>query len=330
MQNDTATVTTDGSNTTVIDCSGDNNKKTTDCEKINKHTPHPMIKHIVCSGGGITGLTFYGILKTTHQNKVWELKNIKSFYGTSAGSIMAVMVALDYEWNILDDYIIRRPWQNVFKINLAAVFDIVNCKGVFSKKIFEDIFSPLFACKDIPMTVTMKEFYELTKIDIHIFTAELNAFKCVDISHTTHPDWKILDAIHASCSIPFLFAPLFDGEKCYADGGILLDYPLDICLKNGAALDEIFGINRMYRIKTRLSSDSSLFDYMSVLVNKSHMHFLYTPYNTIPNEICIEDEPLQIQGFYDTAASPEERIRLIKRGIELANDFVLHHDTILV
>jgi len=120
-----------------------------------------------------------------------------------------------------------------------------------------------------------------------------------------------------------LFAPFFRGDECYADGGILVDYPLDVCLQDGAALDEIFGINRMYRIKTLLNTDSSLFEYMSVLVNKSHTHFLYTPTNTIPNEICIEDEPLQIQGFYDTAASPEERSRLIKRGIELANDFVL-------
>lgn len=320
MQNDISDI--NDTDNTRIDTNGCNSETAKEAKE-NPNPSPPTIKHIVCSGGGVTGLTFYGILKTTHQHKIWDLKHIKSIYGTSAGSLLAIIISLDYEWNILDDYFIKRPWQNVFKINMSNLFAMCNCKGIFSKKVFEELLSPLFGCKDIPMNVTMKEFYELTKIDIHIFTTELNAFQYIDISHTTHPEWKVLDAVYCSCCLPILFPPRFIEGACYVDGGILIDYPLPVCIQKVAARDEILGINRNYKIKKVLTEESSLFDYTSVLINKSHTRYLNTVHNNIPNEICVEDEPLQIQSFYDTAASMEERIRLIQRGVDLAQDFVL-------
>ena len=44
---------------------------------------HPsIIRHIVCSGGGVTGFSFYGILKECYFRKIWKLENIETIYGT--------------------------------------------------------------------------------------------------------------------------------------------------------------------------------------------------------------------------------------------------------
>ena len=53
---------------------------------------HPeIIRHIVCSGGGVTGFSFYGILKECYARGIWKVENIKTIYGTSVGSIFAVL-----------------------------------------------------------------------------------------------------------------------------------------------------------------------------------------------------------------------------------------------
>ena len=67
----------------------------------------PIIKHIVISGGGPTGLSYYGVLKETHKNGLWKYENIETMYGTSVGSIILTVISLQYEWDTIDDYLIK-------------------------------------------------------------------------------------------------------------------------------------------------------------------------------------------------------------------------------
>ena len=36
----------------------------------------PTIKHIVCSGGGLAGFAFYGAIKESHKQGLWQIENI--------------------------------------------------------------------------------------------------------------------------------------------------------------------------------------------------------------------------------------------------------------
>ena len=40
----------------------------------------PIIKHLVCSGGGINGFVFYSVFRETNLRTIWELKNIETYY----------------------------------------------------------------------------------------------------------------------------------------------------------------------------------------------------------------------------------------------------------
>ena len=40
----------------------------------------PTIKHIVCSGGGLAGFAFYGAIKESHRQGIWQLENIQTIY----------------------------------------------------------------------------------------------------------------------------------------------------------------------------------------------------------------------------------------------------------
>jgi predicted acylesterase/phospholipase RssA len=80
------------------------------------------IKHIVIPGGGPTGIKALGALQYLEQNGYWNIDNIETIYATSAGSIIAVLLCLKFDWDAINDYIIKRPWHEVTHLNINQVF----------------------------------------------------------------------------------------------------------------------------------------------------------------------------------------------------------------
>ena len=283
------------------------------------YTRPSTIRHIVCSGGGVTGFSFYGILKECYSRGIWKFENIETIYGTSVGSIFAVILALNYDWKTMDDYLIKRPWHNVFKFDIFSILDSIERRGIFGIKTIEDTFSSLLLGKDIPINVTMKEFYDITKIEIHIFTTEIMNFELVDISYKTHPDWRVIDAVYSSCSIPIIFSPLIKENKCYCDGGLLLNYPVDKCIENGANPSEIIGLCSDTTASNTdiMDENSSLLDYVIVILKKVIAAFLPKVQHVIPNEFKIGSPEISIYDIVTTTSNTNRRIELIQNGVDV-------------
>ena len=178
----------------------------------------PTIKHIVISGGGTFGLTVYSLLAELQKKDFWNLKTIESFYGTSVGTIVTMFILLDYDYQTIEDYLIKRPWDKLFQYDIEKCISSFDNCGAFDISAFYKAFEPLLKGKDIDLDITLKELYDKTQKDFFIYTTELNSFTCVCLSHHTHPEWKVVDAIYASCCLPIIFRPLIKGDHAYADG----------------------------------------------------------------------------------------------------------------
>ena len=157
-----------------------------------------VIKHIVISGGGPTGLLSYGAAKHLAQQGFWSHDTVETIYGTSIGSLIGAMVCLKHEWSTLDDYIIKRPWEKVIADSLE-VFELFSYKGMAKLKLMDDIMRPLLESKDLTLAITLREFYEYSRISLNVFTVDLNTFQKVQLSHATHPTLPLMDAIKMSC-----------------------------------------------------------------------------------------------------------------------------------
>lgn len=242
----------------------------TDAEYLPDTTEYNIkdIQHIVISGGGTLGFTFYGILREANQYGLWNIEHISTLYGTSIGSVLSTILCLRYDWNVLDDYFIKRPWAKVFHYDIQKLFDCVQNIGIFDKEVTEQMLSPLLLGKDILPTVTMLEYFHKTKIELHIIVTNINNFELVDISYKTHPTWKLVDAVHASCAIPIIYKPINIDGIFYCEGGFCSNYPIDLCIKNGAKPENIMGIKPL-RVNNEACNIemSSLFDYVTILMN---------------------------------------------------------------
>jgi predicted acylesterase/phospholipase RssA len=165
----------------------------------------------------------------------------------------------------------------------------------------------------------MKEFYEITNIDLHFFSTEINdkKFTKVNFSHSTHPNWKLLDVVYCSSCLPILFSPYLDEDKCYIDGGILNNYPLQNCLNVVENHDEIFGIKKTYfDRKKSVDSKSSLFDYLLYVISKIVTVNDGETNITIKNQLEIMADATNLYDVYSATSSVDERTKLIKYGAE--------------
>ena len=116
------------------------------------------IKHLVISGGGPTMVQALGAIQHLEQNNFVNMNNIESIYGTSAGAIVGILICLKFDWETINDYIIKRPWHDVFPIKVQNIFDAYTKKGVYDVKTIEKCFKPLLDAKDIPMDINFGGF----------------------------------------------------------------------------------------------------------------------------------------------------------------------------
>jgi len=273
------------------------------------------IEHIVMSGGGLIMLPFYGYLRDSAKKGLWKLETIKTIYGTSAGAIMGMIICLNLEWDLLDNYIINRPWKHVFNINVEEVLSILTNKGLKNKDCLIKVFKPMFETKNVSLDITLKEFYEINHIDLHLFITEINTFTCIDVSHLTHPDWKLVDAVYISAAVPILFSPFYVENICYVDGGFLNNFPLLSCIQNEKCANEnILPLdidNEMQPIDTT----TSLFELLLIL-------FVYilqklnnrSNYPQLENTVSIDFPSTSLRSINELIEDAGKREELIQHG----------------
>lgn len=285
------------------------------------------IKHIVLAGGAHKYMISYGILKQLHNKSFWKYDDIETIWSTSSGTFLAVLICLQYDWNVLDDYIIKRPWDKLFKIKAGQIMDINSNNGLYTLDTLRDIVKPLLLGKGLAEDITLKELYDFSKKDLHFFTTEINEFNSVDISYKTHPDLSLITAIYMSSCIPGLCKPLCENNKCYIDGAFMLNFPLTPCLTSTkCANEDILGIfyNSTYNadIIDDTSKLSSLVYTLLAKVGQFCNNHINNDYSIYPNVIACTSVEYGYGDILSIIVNTEERKKIIELGCNQALQFL--------
>jgi predicted acylesterase/phospholipase RssA len=286
------------------------------------------IKHLVISGGGPSMLQYLSAIQYLNENNFLNLDNIETIYGTSAGAIVGILLCLKFEdWEILNDYFIKRPWHELFHMKINYIFDAYTKKGIYDKKIVEKVFKPLLSAKDLPININLKDFFEYSKIELHFYSFEVNNFLTEDISYLTHPELELIDAVMMSCGLPIIFTPVIIDNKCYIDGGVCANYPLKYCVDSGKAHDEILGFTNQYDEKIQkqknICQESNLLDFILYFFFKMFNNLTLTiSVPSIKNQVICNVDYLSFNYLRSTINSEELRKELFQKGIESAKHFI--------
>jgi predicted acylesterase/phospholipase RssA len=286
------------------------------------------IKHLVLPGGGTAGMCLVGALQTLHEADIWNIDDVKAIYSVSAGSMVAILIALKFTWETIVNYLVKRPWSNVYNVNLANIFDIFMKKGFYGSDFFVTFFKPFFDSKDISINITMSELYAITGVDLHFCTTELASFTFTSISHETHPTVEVLAAIQMSAAFPLIISPVFNDGKCYLDGGLLCNYPMSMCLKRYPDKTEILGIgNQIKDNREDVTEESSLFEFIenllySMVSNLGNRIKDDGNSENIPVYVSIPIPNVTLTSIQTTFSDIEIRKELLETGRERASAFL--------
>ena len=281
------------------------------------------LKHLIISGGGPSLFLSLGVISSLFKEKIIHFHQLESIYGTSAGAAMALMLALNFDIDTIYDYLIKRPWQDLFKITPENLMSLFNNKGLFKNDLIKKIFKPLFEAKSVPLDITMEDFYQLSKIDLHFFGFDLSKFDIVDLSHESYPNLPILDGIQMSCAVPLMIAPFFYENMCVIDGGIHTNYPLQPFLKKYNNMEDVIGIKNVYNDLESVVESSTLLDFVLNIINKLvrvYNHDKKSP--EIKHEISFNISQMSMNSITEAVYKQSVREELYNKGISTALSFI--------
>lgn len=282
------------------------------------------IKHLVLSGGGPSMIQTISAFQYLSENNFVDFKNIETIYGTSAGVIVGIMLCLKFEKETINDYLIKRPWYDLFSIKIQNIFDAYTKKGIFDSTTIEKFFKPLFDAKDISIDITLEDFYKYSNIELHFITFDINNFQLEDISYLNHPSLSLITAVQMSCGLPVLISPICLNDKCYVDGGIICNYPIQFCIESGKKENEILGFKNIFNDcdNTIINNDSSLLDFILSFLFKTINSLSSVKEYIISYEVICNTNLLTLSYLNKAIISIDVRKELYQSGIKYAKQFI--------
>ena len=282
------------------------------------------IRHIVLSGGAYNGMCILGALEHLNTNKFYDINDIVTIYGTSAGALIGALLCLNIDWQILLNYVIDRPWDKVITFTPDMLFKMITAKGLLDNTFIKAILTKLLVAKNLSEDITLKQLYDLSKIKLAAFAIDVNTFEVVELSYESHPSMKLIDAMYITCSIPFIFQPSYLDNACLIDGGTICNYPVDRCIEYGASSDEILGIQLKAQKgkSSQIQKETNIFNFGYTIFHKLARIARTQPKNSIANCVLIPCESTNIRKALEIIKDREMRESYIKKGRECAQLFL--------
>jgi predicted acylesterase/phospholipase RssA len=271
-----------------------------------------MFKNLVFSGGGIKIFIFAGCLKYLFEHNL--IDNLEAICGTSTGSILATGLALNYNISEITELLLKLDFSKFNNIDSEGILNFFDNFGLDNTNELERVFRIIIKAKVGNDDITFKELYEKTNKNLAITSTNLNKMETEFFDYKKTPDFKVIDAIICSISIPFIFSPKKLQDNYYIDGALTNHYPIEYFkddLDNTLGFINVKNIDKTQEIK-------SLEEYLFAVSLCSMTKLIKNTINSYSeNTIVIESE----QNSIEFNLSIEKKYELINYGYELTSEF---------
>lgn len=188
------------------------------------------IKNISFSGGGYKGLAFLGCVKALQEKEV--LHSVKSYAGSSVGSIIATMLVCGADYDFLKEVAVGacKIFAN-YKLDAISMLTrghrLRSSFGVYKtealRKYIQECMQKLLG---VDYDVTFSDLHARNPVDLIITASCLETKTPFYFSHETTKDTPVSEAVSISCSIPLLFGKTVYKNKTLVDGCLIEKLPM--------------------------------------------------------------------------------------------------------
>lgn len=206
--------------------------------------PAPDLTNLAIEGGGVKGVAYAGALQVLEANGV--LPKIDKVAGTSAGSIVAALIALGYTPAEMQSLMLDLDFKQFEDgSTLGGPERFFRKFGWFKG----DYFLEWMQCRVNERTgnpnATFADLHaDPAKFnDLFVLSTDLSRRRSQVFSFETSPDLPVAEAVRASMSIPLffeayaiddaLFGETGAKQDLFVDGGVLDNFPIELFDKDG-------------------------------------------------------------------------------------------------
>ena len=262
-----------------------------------------MVKCIALGPGAMGYFIFLGVLSKLRQTG--ELADLEEISGASAGGLLALLFLLargDTE-KILD-YSLNVQVKNIMKPSIRTFLKSYGLVSIAKiRKVFSESCEHFTGKKDM----TFRELYEWNPIKLYISAYCVDLVKTVYFSVDSTPTMSVLDAVCATCAVPFLFEPLHlpDGWR-YADGATAESSPCGPFLNRK---NDVLAV--LFEWSSEMAEIRDLKTYaLSILSLTMTLRHGY--------EVRAHRMPISSKDAFDFAASQDDKLRMFLTGFSQA------------
>ncbi len=179
--------------------------------------------NVIFTGGSVRGLCYAGVLKALEEKNI----QIKTYTGSSIGSLMIVFYALGYSADEIEEEINKLNMPKLFTdFNFNMFSNLAVSRGEkylnwLREKIEQKFYGRNYKKSKMPPVC----FKDIDK-DIYVTALELETSQVKVFSKYTTPEFEIAKALRASSAMPFLLPPFKYEGKNLIDGDIARGCPI--------------------------------------------------------------------------------------------------------
>ena len=186
-----------------------------------------VIDTLCLSGGGIYGFNLIGCLKYLDESKIIILNKIKKIVGTSVGSLLGLLLIINYDINSIIKILYKLNFENIdleYDIdNFIENYGFNNCSEILT------IIQSLFFNKLNVYDLTFMELYKKTGKDFNVIVVNLTKKQEELLNYKNNPEMSVILALRMSISIPLMFYPVKYNNNLYIDGSVMNNFGFNYC-----------------------------------------------------------------------------------------------------
>ena len=236
--------------------------------------------NLVLSGGGFRGIGITGAFKIFNDSKLFD--NLQNIACTSVGALIGGLYCIGYSPDELSKIILKL---DIEKIICPNPNNFIQHLSLDDGERFEFVIGKLIEAKKLNKNITLKEVYNIKKINLIITGTCLNDSDIYYFTHLNNPDMPLLTCIRISTSVPFIFKPVVYKNKTYVDGGLMDNYPMHL-FKND--INNTIGIyvKDIHKYKDNFENiQTHLFSIFECALEGQTMQTCFFPENTLMIEL---------------------------------------------
>ena len=273
----------------------------------------PKYKNLVLSGGSVRGISQIGAVKRLINEKLIDLKKLKSVAGTSAGSLFGMLIVLgltiDEIWNFVCDL-------NMKDMVKPDFFMVLKKCGVENGQIIYNFIEKTLTDHTGIKHINFRQLYEITKIHFIVVGSCLTTKEIVYCDHINTPNFKVSMAIRISISIPGFFTPVEIGNNKYIDGAVLNNYPMNLFANR---LDETIGVMVCNEFDTDYKCVE---EYFVAIINLFLHHYYQKNANQYSENTIFIKKKFENINVFNFDVDNKIKKDLYDCGIEASDEFI--------